>query len=173
MLFQNLNSTEAYFIVQPGTGHSWAWNGFGSTDGEKLLCSRMAKVMKTDSCDVVDEQTESEDLVNALGGRTEYASFRELNVAAGFDPRLFFFSIAGGYNHFKELPNFVQDDLSNENIMVMDAYSTIWVWVGKKSSGHEQKNVSKRIDTYINALTDGRNPSNIQISYITPCSEPF
>jgi hypothetical protein len=170
---KNLNSTESFFVVQAGTGHSWAWNGFGSSDGEKLYSSRLSKVMKMDGCDVVDEGTESDDFWNALGGKTEYANFKELNVAAGFDPRLFFFSINSGYNHFKELPNYVQDDLCNQNVMVMDAWSTIWVWVGKESSEIEQRKVTERIDTYIQALGDGRTADKIQISYISPCQEPF
>jgi hypothetical protein len=57
--------------------------------------------------------------------------------------------------------------------MVMDAYSTIWVWVGKGASAHEKKKVAERIDTYTNAVTDGRTPDKIQISFINPCQEPF
>jgi hypothetical protein len=45
--------------------------------------------------------------------------------------------------------------------MVMDAWNTIWVWVGKNSSKLEQRKVFERIDTYIKALTDGRTTDKI------------
>lgn len=162
LLATNLNSTESFFVVQPGsTGHSWAWNGLGSSEDEKLYAGKMAKVLNLGSCDVIAENGESDDFWAALGGKTEYASSKELNIAPGFDPRLFFFSIAGGFNHFKEIPNYVQDDLCNENVMVMDAYSTIWVWVGRNASKLERRKVAERVDTYINALHDGRTPDKI------------
>jgi len=45
LLSQNLNSTEAFYVVQPGTGHSWVWNGAGATDAEKGLAGRMSKIL--------------------------------------------------------------------------------------------------------------------------------
>lgn len=71
----------------------------------------MSKILNVNSCDIIDEGAEPDDFWNSLGGKTEYASHKELNIAPGFDPRLFLFSIAGGYNRFEEIPNYIQDDL--------------------------------------------------------------
>lgn len=107
MKAENLNSTESFFVAQQGADHCWAWNGFGSSTGEKLFAARMSKILNCSSCDIIDEGTEDDGFWAALGGKTEYANQKVLNFAPGFDPRLFFFSIAGGYNNFKDLPNFV------------------------------------------------------------------
>jgi hypothetical protein len=47
--------------------------------------------------------------------------------------------------------------------MVLDAYKTVYVWVGLKSNKHEKLNAIKKVESYVDALTDGRNPKNVQI----------
>jgi hypothetical protein len=84
-----------------------------------------------------------------------------LNFAPGFEPRLFQFNISGGYSKFDEVCNFKQTDLQIFDVMVLDAYSTIWCWIGSKSSPHERKNSMKKIEQYKACLTDGRDPANI------------
>jgi hypothetical protein len=37
----------------------------------------------------------------------------------------------------KEVPNFTQMDLNNYDIMVLDVYNTVYVWVGRKSTKAE------------------------------------
>ena len=46
---------------------------------------------------------------------------KELGFAPGFEPRLFQISNASGYIHMRELYNFQQDDLSNNDVMILDA----------------------------------------------------
>ena len=47
--------------------------------------------------------------------------------------------------------------------MVLDAYKTVYVWVGLKSNKHEKLNEIKKVESYVDALTDGRNPKDVQI----------
>lgn len=98
-----------------------------------------------------------------------------LNFAPGFQPRLFQINIAGGYSKFDEVCNFCQSDLEIYDVMVLDAYSTIWVWVGTKSSPVERRNATKKVDQYLaaSALRDGRNKDTIQISFLEPGTEPI
>jgi hypothetical protein len=72
----------------------------------------------------------------------------------------------------KEIYNFCQYDLNNNDIMVLDAYSSIFVWVGRNSNDTERKNIMAKVDKYVAAITDGRDPAKIQIVQIDPCSEP-
>lgn len=52
------------------------------------------------------EGEESEEFWTALGGKTEYANFKEMGIAPGFEPRLFHCSNSQGYMHMKEIYNF-------------------------------------------------------------------
>lgn len=57
----------------------------------------------------------------------------------GFEPRLFQCSNASGYFYVSELFNFTQEDLMNDDIMLLDAYNTVYVWIGNKSNKFEKK----------------------------------
>lgn len=56
--------------------------------------------------------------------------------------------------------------------MVLDAYRTIYTWIGKGANKIEIKNSAKKVDAYIQALQDGRKADDIQIVEVEPCSEP-
>jgi hypothetical protein len=72
----------------------------------------------------------------------------------------------------KEIYNFSQDDLNNNDIMVLDVFSTMYIWVGLKSNETERKNVMKKVEQYIEGITDGRDKAKVQFVMVEPCSEP-
>jgi hypothetical protein len=45
--------------------------------------------------------------------------------------------------------------------MVLDAYSTIFMWVGRNSNDTERKNIMAKVEKYVASLTDGRVPEKI------------
>jgi len=52
--------------------------------------------------------------------------------------------------------NYVQDDLDNDDVMLLDSYESVFVWVGKNSTDRE-KNMAKQVATdYIRQADDGR-----------------
>jgi len=121
----------------------------------------------------VEEHKEDDSFWQSFdGGKTEYSSMKELGFAPGFEPRLFQISNSSGYMHMKELYNYQQEDLSNNDVMILDAYKTIYMWIGRGANKFEKKNSFKKIDAYIQALQDGRKEEDIQITEVEPCSEP-
>jgi hypothetical protein len=46
----------------------------------------------------------------------------------------------------KEVPNYAQDDLNNNEVMVLDAYRTIYVWVGSNSNKFERKGAHTKVE---------------------------
>ena len=153
-------------------GHAFAWHGKGADESEKAYSEKLVGILGLDGITVVQEGAESEDFWNAVGGQTEYASEKVLRFAPGFQPRLFQITVAGGYSKFEEVKNFCQADLNNHDVMVLDAYSTIWVWVGSKSNKQERNNAHKKVDMYLSGLND-RDKSSVQISSLEPGFEPI
>ena len=64
-------------------------------------------------------------------------------MAAGFEPRLFHCSNVSGTFFVEEIYNFTQEDMLNEDIMLLDAYSTIFMWIGNRSNDWEKKGATK------------------------------
>jgi hypothetical protein len=108
------------------------------------------------------ESEEPEEFWNAFeGGKTEYSNSKTTGIAAGFDPRLFHASNAQGFFHVEEVPNFTQDDMMNDDIMLLDAYTTIYVWIGNGSNKFERNGAFKTATRYINSVRDERDKSSV------------
>jgi hypothetical protein len=107
------------------------------------------KINQTCAIVEVKEEKEGNDFWEALGGKTEYAKVKDSNMAAGFEPRLFNCSNREGYFFVKEIYNFCQEDMLNDDIMLLDTYSTVYVWIGNKSNSFEKKGAFKSAESYI------------------------
>lgn len=57
--------------------------------------------------------------------------------------------------------------------MALDAFETIYIWVGLKSNKIERRNAQKKVAAYATHVCDGRDFSKIQYVEIDPCGEPF
>ncbi len=73
----------------------------------------------------------------------------------------------------KEVYNFMQDDLNNNDVMVLDCYSTLYMWMGKKANKPERTKAIKKVEAYVQGIADERDKKNVQYVEIDPCSEPF
>lgn len=113
---------------------------------------------------IVKEGEEPEEFWAAFdGGRTEYSNTKDTGIALGFEPRLFQASNAQGYFHVDEIPNFAQDDLVNDDIMILDAYQTIYVWIGNGSNKFERNGAFKTANRYIESVKDERDKDSVQV----------
>lgn len=144
-------------VVAPGGAAAYAWLGGGCSDGEAAYAQKLAGVLVPGAAlEVLKEGEEPQAFWDALGGKTEYASARALGFSPGFAPRLYCVSTAQGYVHMKEVPNYAQDDLNNNEVMVLDAYRTVYVWVGIRSNKFERKGAHTKVEQFLESLTDGR-----------------
>jgi len=62
--------------------------------------------------------------------------------------------------------------LNNNDVMVLDAFQTIYMWIGRGANKIEKKNAQKKVDAYIQALQDGRKEEDVEICEVEPCGEP-
>lgn len=46
------------------------------------------------------------------------------------------------------------------------------MWIGRGANKIEKKNAQKKLDSYIQALHDGRKEESVEIVEVDPCGEP-
>jgi hypothetical protein len=170
-----LNSNEAFAIVAKGGDVTYYWTGEGATESEDEYAKRLGVILAPGAASHggFKEGEETDEFWEAVGGKTEYLSAKDFGFSPGFEPRLFHCSNAQGYMHMKEVYNFSQQDLFNNDVMALDTYNTIYMWQGLHSNDTEKRNTGKKVEQYISNLTDGRTMETIQMVTLDPGSEPL
>jgi len=107
-----------------------------------------------------------------LGGKTDY--WTDKRTAAEYEeqtPRLFHCSNATGKLKVEEILDFDQSDLVEDDVMVLDAGESIYVWVGVNSNKDEVAQVEKVVIEYLKSDPKGRD-SDTPIMKIRQGCEP-
>jgi len=60
----------------------------------------------------------------------------------------------------------------NDDIMILDAYSSIYVWIGHGSNKFEKNGAYKTANRYIESIKDDRDKSSVQIVEVEAGREP-
>lgn len=120
-----------------------------------------------------NEGEEPEEFWTAAGGKQNYHQEKELRVVPGFEPRLFAVSNTTGYMWTKEVPAFTQEDLLNDDVYILDCYSTVYIWIGRRADKFEVSGGHKSAEKYIAAVKDSRDKDDVQIVEVHAGQEPF
>jgi len=72
----------------------------------------------------------------------------------------------------KEIAAFTQEDLINDDVYILDAYDTLYVWIGNKSNKFEVKGAHTKAQQYLEGLTDQRNKAAVCINDVEAGKEP-
>lgn len=51
--------------------------------------------------------------------------------------------------------------MMNDDIMLLDTYNTIYVWIGNKSNDFEMKGAYKSAQKYVDSVKDDRDKENV------------
>ncbi|KAK7083781.1 hypothetical protein SK128_018797, partial [Halocaridina rubra] len=130
-----LNSNDCFIVVTPQL--SYIWCGKGSTGDEREMAKTLAS--QNGETIIVSEGHEKADFWKALGGKEAYASSPKLQEDTPMHPpRLFQCSNASGVFKAEEIINFAQADLVEDDVMLLDAWDTIFLWLGHNSNKKEQ-----------------------------------
>ena len=133
----------------------------------------------------ITEGSEPAEFWDSLGGKTEYASGKWLEeVTPSHPPRLFQCSNASGHFRVEEIFDFAQEvqpellvlnsllvishyifpvsplpsspqDLIEEDVMILDTFDQVFVWIGRGANEVEKKEALKTAKDYIQS-----DPSN-------------
>eukprot|EP00735_Rhodelphis_limneticus_P008798 TRINITY_DN2282_c0_g1::TRINITY_DN2282_c0_g1_i1::g.6847::m.6847 TRINITY_DN2282_c0_g1::TRINITY_DN2282_c0_g1_i1::g.6847 ORF type:complete len:944 (-),score=398.86,sp/P02640/VILI_CHICK/39.83/3e-174,sp/P02640/VILI_CHICK/32.63/2e-39,sp/P02640/VILI_CHICK/28.42/2e-32,Gelsolin/PF00626.17/1.1e-18,Gelsolin/PF00626.17/1.8e-16,Gelsolin/PF00626.17/1e-09,Gelsolin/PF00626.17/6.1e-17,Gelsolin/PF00626.17/2.5e-07,Gelsolin/PF00626.17/1.7e-10,VHP/PF02209.14/9.4e+03,VHP/PF02209.14/2.6e-14 TRINITY_DN2282_c0_g1_i1:633- len=134
-----LNSTDCFVLV--AYNKLYVWRGQFSTDTEKAYADNVAKLLQKGSITEVkqlNEGEEDDEFWSALGGKQEYPQ-ASAGTLAPRDARLFQVSNSSGNLKVEEIFNFSQEDLDENDVMLLDTYSEVYVWLGRDSNDDEKK----------------------------------
>ncbi|XP_067282151.1 adseverin [Pseudorasbora parva] len=152
----SLNTNDAYLLKLP-QGNGYLWKGKGASEEEERGAKYMSEKLKCKTMPVT-EGNEPEDFWKALGGKTEYQKSEMLESKTIIHPpRLFACSNKSGRFIIEEVPGeFNQDDLAEDDVMLLDVWDQVFVWIGKDANEVERTESVKSAKTYIETDPSGR-----------------
>ncbi|GBN32398.1 Gelsolin, cytoplasmic [Araneus ventricosus] len=120
----------------------------------------------------VKEGDEPDEFWSALGGKTEYPKSRDLPSRPFLQPRLFRISDQTGRVKMEEICNFNQEDLSEDDVMILDCGDAIYVWVGQGANQEEKEASLKMTENYVHGDPTDRHAGNTVIITVKQGAEP-
>jgi hypothetical protein len=169
------NSGNVYYLITPDNTKVYKWIGNGSNESERNYHARGL----LDDKEVIEikEGEEPADLwLTFFDQETRPETLntfqRKMTGIREIEPRLF--SVCNESGNFKvtEIYDFGHEDLNRNDIMILDAYDTIYIWIGEDSNPHEKKKGLKLCSCYIElCVNDGRD-TKINITEVVDGNEP-
>lgn len=151
---KSFNSNDTFLLFSPGFIASW--QGKGSNEHERAFALRIAeKLVPGTKVTPIDEGAETPAFWAAMGGEGKITP-TPLIKKETYRARLFHCSNATGLFKVTEIPNFTQDDLDNEDVMILDAQEDLFVWIGSASTDVEKNMAMETAINYIKQAPEDR-----------------
>ncbi|XP_027018717.2 gelsolin-like isoform X2 [Tachysurus fulvidraco] len=156
----NLNSNDVFVLLNPSD--SVLWVGQGASDVEKRGAKQLSEILGVQVSEV-KEGEEGDQFWEVLGGKTEYRTSERLKSKMdSHPPRLFACSNKTGQFRIEEVPGeMTQDDLAPDDVMILDTWDEVYVWIGKEANEEEKTEAVASAVRYIEthpAVRDKRTP---------------
>ncbi|KAA0152742.1 hypothetical protein FNF29_03631 [Cafeteria roenbergensis] len=155
----NLNSGDC-FVLACGSASTVVWNGRTSSEEEQAVAAAVAErlaSMTGSEVTVVEEGSEEEEFWEALGGKDDYPESLP-GPPPPQPPRLFQVSTETGSLRVDEVCNFCQDDLLEDDVMMLDTFNQIFVWIGPGANETERTRAKAIAKEYLEAAGPSRDP---------------
>ncbi|XP_038572707.1 scinderin like a [Micropterus salmoides] len=164
----SLNTNDVFVLKSPES--LFLWKGKGATPEEMAAAEYVAGLLGGTGT-VVEEAKEPAGFWQLLGGKKDYQTSKTLQRMVR-PPRLFSCSNKTGRLTAEEVPGeFTQMDLATDDVMILDTWDQIFVWVGKDANEVEKTGSVKIAQDYVNSDPSGR--FGIPISTIKQGEEPL
>ncbi|XP_063308484.1 scinderin-like [Pelobates fuscus] len=166
-----LNSNDA-FVLKMQNNSAIIWVGKGANEDEIKGADYLVKVLKCKPTKVAEGQ-ETDIFWSTLGGKKKYQTSPLLETSfEDHPPRLFGCSDKTGRFVIEEVPGeFTQDDLAEDDVMMLDAWEQIFLWIGKDSNEREKRESLIAAQKYIQSDPAGRD-KGIPITTVKQGYEP-
>ncbi|XP_013978597.1 gelsolin [Salmo salar] len=163
-----LNTNDVFVLKSPNT--VFLWRGVGATEEELAAAQFVTSFLGGGSATEVSEGKEPAGFWSALGGKKEYQTSRSLQKMVK-PPRLFGCSNKTGRLIAEEVPgDFNQSDLATDDIMLLDTWDQIFLWIGNEANEVERTGSAKIAKDYVDSDPSGRR--GIAITTIKQGMEP-
>lgn len=170
----SLNSGDCFVLTSEDS--LYVWLGSGSSDEEKETAKATSGLLASRDAEAVAEGEEGDTFWELLGGKGEYAMVEEAAIDFG-NPRLFQLCDAavGGLGlKSEEIFNFSQDDLCIDDVMLLDAGTEVFLWIGTGASKNEKAEALGLAQKYIqHASNQSGRDCDVPILQVQPGHEPF
>ncbi len=164
-----LNSGDCFILECPKG--VYLWSGTAATGDEREFAKNVAKSITPREYSLVLEGKEPADFWAALGGKAEYPNFKS-GPEELHEPRLFQCSTNRGYFYVEEIFDFDQEDLIPEDVMILDTYHEVFVWIGSGANVEEKKTALETALKYVETDTSGRTKDDVSILQLKQGFEP-
>ncbi|XP_077339788.1 advillin [Lithobates pipiens] len=145
----SLNSNDV-FLLKTQTDH-YLWYGKGSSGDEREMAKQLAAILSAGSEETLAEGQETVQFWETLGGKAPYASDKRLQkVTDDVQPRLFECSNKTGRFIVTDITDFNQDDLDPSDVMLLDTWDQIFLWIGSEANEVEKKEAPVTALEYLN-----------------------
>ncbi|XP_026077821.1 advillin-like [Carassius auratus] len=157
-LSASLNSNDV-FLLKSQNG-IFLWYGKGSSGDERAMAKEVASFIgRGSSEEVMAEGQEPYEFWETLGGKGPYASDRRLQqVTLDHQPRLFECSNKTGKFLATEVTQFTQDDLREDDVMLLDTWDQVFLWIGIEANDVERKESVTTCQEYLRTHPGSRDP---------------
>jgi len=166
----SLNSNDC-FIVE-NSRSLYLWHGKHANADERDTARKIAeRLTKGRTIDVALESQEKKEFWETLGGKEGYA-YSEKREEVAKDPRLFVCSNASGNFTVEEVFDFVQEDLVEDDVFMLDTFDQIFLWIGQGANAEEKKRSLETAIAYLKGDPSGRSPETTPILTVKQGFEP-
>ncbi|KAL2090564.1 hypothetical protein ACEWY4_012827 [Coilia grayii] len=154
-----LNSNDVFLLKSQATIYLWC--GKGSSGDERAMAKEISKVIGQGPVaeETIAEGHEPLEFWQLLGGRAQYANDKRLQqTTSDHQPRLFECSNKTGRFIVSEVTQFTQDDLSIDDVMLLDTWDQVFLWVGNEANEVERKESVVTCQEYLRTHPGSRDP---------------
>ncbi|XP_014846463.1 PREDICTED: gelsolin-like [Poecilia mexicana] len=163
----SLNTNDVFVLKSANS--LFVWKGKGASPDEMTAAKYVTSLLGGTATEV-EESKEPAGFWAALGGKKEYQTSKNLqNIVK--PPRLFACSNKTGQLIAEEVPgDFSQIDLATDDVMILDTWDQVFVWIGKDANETEKTGAPKIAQEYLFSDPSGRR--GIPITTIKQGQEP-
>lgn len=172
----SLNGEDCFVLVTPE--QVFEWHGNASNASEKESATAIANKLANNYLGQggrpvvsLSENDDNADFWAALGGKGEYAEYAP-GSEPSHDPRLFEASTAKGAFRVEEIDNFTQNDLCNDDVYLLDTFTTLFVWVGSGATDEEIQKSTELASKFNKDANDGRD-ADMPVIQVNAGTEPI
>ncbi|TDH14288.1 hypothetical protein EPR50_G00041050 [Perca flavescens] len=160
-LATSLNSNDVFLLKSQS--EMYLWCGKGSSGDERAMAKEVSSVIgqksQKGSEEIVAEGLEPIEFWELLGGKAPYASDKRLQqTVSDHQPRLFECSNKTGRFIVTEVTQFTQDDLNEDDVMLLDTWDQVFLWIGKDANEVERKEAVATSQEYLRTHPGARDP---------------